>query len=202
MNYRTLAAFGLSIGLMSAPARARDRDAEPDKPTGTSEAGGARGKAADETSEDEEDTEVDSSAKAKAKTKAKAADDHEDVGPAMSPMEIGPRPERPPVYGKRGDWFIVPYGYARLDAIEDSTQSFADGIEPNLIARVGTYKGDHPRSIFTAKDSRLGVFVGAPTFGSVRSSAQIELDFYGLEPTTLARTTPSSSRRRASGTRS
>jgi hypothetical protein len=179
MNYRTLAAFGLSIGLMTAPARARDRDAEPDKATGTSEAGGARGKTADETSEDEEDTEVDSSAKAK----AKAADDHETVGPAMSAMEIGPRPERPPVYGKRGDWFIVPYGYARLDAIEDSTQSFADGIQPNLIARVGTYKGDHPRSTFTAKDSRLGVFVGAPTFAGIRSSAQIELDFYGLEPT-------------------
>ena len=172
MNHRTLAAFGLSIGLMSSPARARD-DAEQNKPAATREAGAAdEGKTASETSEA---TEVDPS--------AKAADAHEDVRPATAPLELGPRPERAPIYGKRGDWFMAPYGYARLDAIEDSTQSFADGIQPNLIARVGTSKGDHPRSTFTARDSRLGVFVGAPTFQGVRSSAQIELDFYGLEPT-------------------
>jgi hypothetical protein len=92
-------------------------------------------------------------------------------------------PFRPTVYGKRSDWFFAPYGYARLDAIEDSTQSFADGIQPNLIARVGTYKGDHTRSTLSARDSRLGVFVGAPTFQGIRSSAQIEFDFFGLEPT-------------------
>lgn len=95
--------------------------------------------------------------------------------------------ERPPVYGKQGDWRVQPYGYARVDLIEDSTQSFEDGIQPNLIARVGTYKGDHPRTIFTARDSRLGVFVGAPTFQGIQSSAQIELDFYGLVPTDARR---------------
>lgn len=96
-------------------------------------------------------------------------------------------PERAPVYGKRDDWFITPYGYARLDAIEDSTQSFEDGIQPNLIARVGTYAGDHRRTIFTAKDSRLGVFVGAPSFHAIKSSMQIEFDFYGLVPTDARR---------------
>ncbi len=89
---------------------------------------------------------------------------------------------RPPLYGKRGDWLIEPYGYARLDAIEDSTQSFDDGIGANLIARVGTYRGDHRRTIFTARDSRLGIHVDAPTFQRIKSFAQVEFDFYGLVP--------------------
>jgi hypothetical protein len=96
-------------------------------------------------------------------------------------------PKRPPVYGKRDDWFIDLYGYARFDAIEDSTQSFEDGIQPNLVARAGTYKGDHRRSTLTAKDSRLGVFVGAPAFEGIKSSAQVELDFYGLVPSDARR---------------
>jgi hypothetical protein len=33
----------------------------------------------------------------------------------------------------------------------------------------------------------LGLFIGAPNFGSIKSSAQIELDFYGLVPTDARR---------------
>src|SRR5438309_8197692 len=99
-----------------------------------------------------QEAKVDVDAKVKVDARKEAAP------PAASSADLSQAPQRPPLYGKRGDWFIEPYGYARLDAIEDSTQSFEDGIQPNLIARVGTYKGDHRRSIFTAKDSRLGVF--------------------------------------------
>jgi hypothetical protein len=176
MNYRALAAFGISIALFSGHARAQDDDdddAEPAKKGGAATPGAAAAKAPATSA-------VDASATEKAKT----PDAHEDVAAVASePTEASPAPERAPVYGKRGDWFIAPYGYARLDAIEDSTQSFADGIQPNLIARVGTYKGDHQRSTLTARDSRLGFFVGAPQFEGIRSSAQIEFDFYGLEPT-------------------
>src|SRR5579872_2703983 len=35
----------------------------------------------------------------------------------------------------------------------------------------------------TARDSRLGVFVAAPTYQGIKSSSQIEFDFYGLVPT-------------------
>jgi hypothetical protein len=89
--------------------------------------------------------------------------------------------------GQREEWSLAPYGYARFDAIEDSTQSFDDGIQPNLIARAGTYKGDHHRSTLTAKDSRLGILALAPTFEGIKSSAQIELDFYGLVPSDARR---------------
>ncbi len=191
MNYRALAAFGISIALFSGHASAQnDDDDDLGAPAKKDDAkkDDAAPKKDDAAPKKEEasikaDTEVDASAT----LKAKAADAHEDLAPASAPTEAGPAPERAPVYGKRGDWNITPYGYARLDAIEDSTQSFEDGIQPNLIARVGTYKGDHPRSIFTAKDSRLGVFVGAPSFEGIKSSAQIEFDFYGLVPTDARR---------------
>jgi hypothetical protein len=166
MRYRTIGAVGLALLLL----------------------GSLRARAAEGTTDDDDDDAKPVKAAlpsavedAPAATPVVAAKTDDDV-PASAHMEVGPAPTRPPVYGKRGDWFIVPYGYARVDDIEDSTQSFADGIEPNLIARVGTYKGDHRRNTFTAKDSRLGIFVGAPTYQGIKSSVQIELDFYGLLP--------------------
>jgi hypothetical protein len=159
MKYRTIAAFAILVAV-SARARAQDE---------TSPSGGA--------------------ARVDPDAKVKATDAPKDAPPPPPPSSAGEgqAPQRPVLYGKRDDWFIQPYGYARLDAIADSTQSFEDGIQPNLIARAGTYKGDHQRSIFTAKDSRLGVFVGAPTFEGIKSSATIEFDFYGLVPTDARR---------------
>ena len=182
MKYRALGAFGILLTLVSAPALAQDDDEDLGAPAAapTDDAPATKAPA---TKAPAASGEVDASATLKAKT----TDAHEDVAPAAEPTESSPAPERAPVYGKRGDWFIAPYGYARLDAIEDSTQSFEDGIQPNLIARAGTYKGDHRRSIFTARDSRLGVFVGAPTYEGIKSSAQIELDFYGLVPSDARR---------------
>jgi hypothetical protein len=176
MNYRALAAFGISVALFSGHASAQDDD--DDDTTATAKKGDAAAPA--DAAKAPATAAVDASATAK----AKAPDAHEEVATVASePTETSPAPERAPIYGKRGDWFMAPYGYARLDAIEDSTQSFADGIQPNLIARPGTYRGDHQRSNLTARDSRLGFFVGAPQYEGVRSSAQIEFDFYGLEPT-------------------
>jgi hypothetical protein len=187
MSYRSLAATGISIlMLMSAPARAQDDEAAPAKP-------GKKGHAKANA-----DSDWDEAAKAgdapeateTAAPKTKPAAPEEPVVVAAPPpvaTELGAAPERGVLYGKRSDWFFAPYGYARLDAIEDSTQSFEDGIQPNLIARAGTYKGDHRRTIFTARDSRLGLFVGAPTYRNIRTSSQIEFDFYGLVPSDARR---------------
>jgi hypothetical protein len=183
MSARALGALGIALCLYGPPARAQEEEEEPQGSTKSGEAKpeAAAAVKAPATSE--------ASAQADATTKAKAADAHEAPEATTPPpdTEQPPTPQRAPVYGKRGDWFIEPYGYARLDAIEDSTQSFEDGIQPNLVARVGTYRGDHRRTIFTARDSRLGIYVGAPTFEGIRSSAQIELDFYGLVPTDARR---------------
>src|SRR5258705_12895250 len=89
----------------------------------------------------------------------KAADASKDAAsrPATG-VDRSQAPNRPPVYGKRDDWFIGPYGYARLDAIEDSTQSFEDGIQPNLIARAVTNQHDHRPPILTAPAPGLAAF--------------------------------------------
>ena len=182
MRQRTLAALGVLTMLVSARAHAQDDDDA--KPAKSKAARSAPSEDADEAGNDDKAANADKTdGTDDAAKKPLAAPVHSDDLPAAAPMELGPAPERLPIYGTRGNWFIVPYGYARVDDIEDSTQSFADGIEPNLIARAGTYKGDHRRNTFTAKDSRLGIFVGAPTYQGIKSSAQIELDFYGLIPT-------------------
>lgn len=95
-------------------------------------------------------------------------------------VEASPAADDHPLYGKRSQWSLETYGYARFDAIIDSTQSFDDGLQPWLIQRVGTYRGDHARALFTARDSRVGWKVKAPEYGGINSSAVIELDFYGL----------------------
>jgi hypothetical protein len=178
MKYRTLGAVAISIALLSARARAQEQD-DADEDPGASQPA-RRGQPSKPNAEPSAD-----SAKVDADVKAKAAEADEDV--TASRIEPGSARERPPVYGKRSDWFIAPYGYARLDAIEDSTESFEDGIQPNLIQRAGTYRGDHRRTIFTARDSRLGVFVGAPKYQAIKTFGQLELDFYGLEPSDARR---------------
>jgi len=201
MTYRSLAVLGISICLVTSTAQAtrasaQGQGAEDEAPAKKSGAKGddaqwdADAKAADTS--DAEEAVPKSKPKTKAKPAADAAEAEAEPPPPPPPapeagLELGPAPERPVIYGKRSDWFVVPYGYARLDMMEDSTQSFEDGIQPNLIQRAGTYRGDHRRTIITARDSRLGIFVGPPEYRGIRASSQIEFDFYGLTPTDARR---------------
>jgi hypothetical protein len=205
MTYRSLAAVGISFFLMSSAARAAgDNEAGSGKKSHAAKANSDDAKwAADAKAGDAPEAEQAPASTAKPEA-AKAAPAEEAAAgppaaepaaaeplpPAPAPSEAGntgAAPDRPVIYGKRSDWNIVPYGYARLDMIEDSTQSFEDGIQPNLIQRPGTYRGDHRRTIVTARDSRAGFFVGAPEYRGIRSYAQLEFDFYGLAPTDARR---------------
>jgi hypothetical protein len=184
MSYRSLV---IGIAIFATSARASAQDDAPVKPT-KKHAKADKGGDADQAQWADDAKTPEPSDTDEIPPKAKPAEASEPAPPppaayAPEPLELGPAPDRPPVYGKRTDWFMVPYGYARLDAIEDSTQSFADGIQPNLIQRAGTYAGDHQRTVITARDSRLGLFVGPPEYRGIRTSGQIEFDFYGLEPT-------------------
>lgn len=71
------------------------------------------------------------------------------------------------------------YGFVELDVMHDSTQSFNEAIGSNTMARPGTLAGDNPRTQISARDSRLGVALLAPMYGRVRTSALIEVDFFG-----------------------
>ena len=93
----------------------------------------------------------------------------------------GPPPAEPPpdVAG----WKVKLYGFVELDAIHDSTQSFFEASLNLPVFPRGTYFGDNGRTQFTAKNSRIGVVVNAPTYGRIGQSANINFDFFGLQPT-------------------
>jgi hypothetical protein len=187
MKYLALGAVAISVTLLGAHARA-EVDDEDDAPSAKSKSTKADTTKADRTKAEPSAKPAASDDSVKADPEAKVTEEHDEATPPpAAAAELTPTPQRAPIYGTRGDWFMAPYGYARLDEIEDSTESFEDGIQPNLIQRAGTYRGDHRRNIFTARDSRLGMFVGAPTYQGIRSSAQIEMDFYGLVPSDARR---------------
>lgn len=169
--------------MLSAPALAQEAADDAEKP--------ATNAAAEADDEAEEEEPAAKTAEADAATQA-AVEGGASAEASAKPSQASAEPDtaaveaptgRSPVFGKRGDWFIEPYGYARMDAIGDTTQSFEDGIQPNLIARPGTYKGQHRRMTLTARDSRIGIHVGAPTYRGLKSSAQVEFDFFGMPPT-------------------
>ncbi|MES1206624.1 MAG: hypothetical protein ABUS79_11875 [Pseudomonadota bacterium] len=79
-------------------------------------------------------------------------------------------------------WETTFYGFAELDAIRDSTQSYGPASNNAMLARPGTYAGFHPRTQLTANNSQMGVRVAAPAFGSSRVLGQAEIDFFGVQP--------------------
>jgi hypothetical protein len=168
MKLRTLGAFGVSFALISVQARAQEEDAEAEKKAEPAAAEAPKAEAKPEAK-----VELGASTSTSRAVEAETGSE--------KPPEAESHAGRPVLYGKRSDWNIDFYGYARFDGIVDSTQSFDDGIQPNLIARAGTYRGDHRRAILTARDSRFGVEINAPELDGIKTHGQLELDFYGLQ---------------------
>jgi hypothetical protein len=79
-------------------------------------------------------------------------------------------------------WKMRFYGFVELDAIHDSTQSFFEASLNAPIMPRGTYPGDYGRTQFTAKNSRIGLIVGAPSYHGMEASGHINFDFFGLQP--------------------
>jgi hypothetical protein len=201
MRYLAIGAFAISVSLLSVEARAAQDEDEAwgeARPAKSERKGKAVKASTSDPIDPPEEREVmgakrpDSPEAQPPADKTAGTDKPPEAQEPENPVaaeetEQLPAPQRPPVYGKRTEWNVTPYGYARFDAIEDSTQSFEDGIQPNLIQRAGTYRGDHRRTIFTARDSRIGVFVGAPEYRGMRTMGQLEFDFYGLLPSDARR---------------
>jgi hypothetical protein len=74
------------------------------------------------------------------------------------------------------------YGFVEMDTIWDSTQSFNDGQGNAAIARPGTYQGEHPQLTFGARNSRIGLKLGAPAPDGIKITGQMEMDFLGNQP--------------------
>ena len=89
------------------------------------------------------------------------------------------RKEPPPITSK---WTASIYGFVEADFIYDSTQSFADLAGNNPIAQPGTYAYTHKRLQFSLRNTRLGFRFAAPEWGGIKSSAVLEMDFFGNQP--------------------
>ncbi len=78
-----------------------------------------------------------------------------------------------------GKWSTTIYGFVDADYIYDSTQSFSDLAGAGLVSKGGTFAGDHPRTQFSIRNSRLGFRFRSPEFHEIRGTAVIEGDFQG-----------------------
>ena len=76
------------------------------------------------------------------------------------------------------------YGYLEGNYKYDSTQSCVEFCGSSQIQRSGTYRGNHGRTIFSARDSRLGLRFAAPEEHGIRVSGVLETDFFGPTATT------------------
>jgi hypothetical protein len=76
------------------------------------------------------------------------------------------------------------YGYAEANYVYDSTQSCVEFCAQTQIQRPGTYRGEHGRTIFSPRDSRLGLRIAAPEEHGIRVSGILETDFFGPTATT------------------
>jgi hypothetical protein len=71
------------------------------------------------------------------------------------------------------------YGFLEGNFKYDSTQTCIELCGNMQIQRPGTYPGNHGRSIFSARDSRLGLRLAAPEQHGIRVSGVLETDFFG-----------------------
>jgi len=112
------------------------------------------------------------------------------AGPAR-----GQAPTPPAPGAADSGWRSSLYGFAELDGMHDTTQSYGPASNNAMLARPGTYAAAHARSQFTVDNSQLGLRVAAPDYGRLRTSGQVEVDFFGVQPTDAteqtAFTTPS-----------
>jgi hypothetical protein len=77
------------------------------------------------------------------------------------------------------------YGFVEFDSIHDSTESFNDLAGNGGIARSG-YASTHQRTIFGARNSRLGFKMKGPDSEMVKTSAILEMDFFGNQPSPVS----------------
>jgi hypothetical protein len=106
--------------------------------------------------------------------------------------EESPKPNQWPATPSRGirlgnggsGWDVSLYGFAEVDGMYDTTQSFNESVTNNTLARPRTYAGDNPRLQFTIRNSRLGLDMHAPTYESIRTSGVVEMDFFGSQAST------------------
>ena len=112
-----------------------------------------------------------------------------------SPPAVGVLPPSPLSTAMSNGWQMLPYGFAELDAMHDTSQSYGPASNNAMLARPGSYAGAHTRTQFTVANSQVGLWVAPPEFGGIKTMGRAEIDFFGVQPTDAteqtAFTTPS-----------
>ncbi|HEV3032108.1 MAG TPA: hypothetical protein VG319_10735 [Polyangia bacterium] len=76
-------------------------------------------------------------------------------------------------------WTATWYGFVELDAMRDSTQSFADATTNGSVVPPNSVVGDNPRMQLSVKNSRFGLEVAAPDYGGAHVLGLMEIDAFG-----------------------
>jgi hypothetical protein len=79
-------------------------------------------------------------------------------------------------------WSMTIYGFAEVDLMHDTTQSFTDSPGNGAILRPTGLTYANGRTQTTARNSRLGVRMSAPEFEGMKASGNVEMDFMGYQP--------------------
>lgn len=168
MTHRTLSGLTAALALLAAPlahAQGEDPAETPKLP-------------ASESSTDAKTAEVSAEAKLPDST-PKATETA--AAPATEPKPATSSPEGLSV--SLHDWTLGIYGFAALNVMHDSTQSFGTQSGNVILQRVGTFRGNNNQLQFTARDSRFGLKIGAPATSWLKASAVLEADFGSTQPT-------------------
>jgi hypothetical protein len=138
-------------------------------------------------------------AAARAQPPASEAPARESATFASKPM-TEPTPESAKAHdaATTDEWKTTLYGFVEFDAMRDSTQSFGDSVGNGSILRSDgsspvylplgteklgvTYGATHPRMVFTARNSRVGLKLAAPEAAGMKVSGLVEIDFMGNQP--------------------
>jgi len=83
-------------------------------------------------------------------------------------------------------WKIGIYGFVEFNVMNDSTRSYADSAGAAVLQRDDTIGGQHGRTHFTARNSRLGFKMEAPRYLGIKPGAVIEGDFFGNQPSNVS----------------
>ena len=99
--------------------------------------------------------------------------------PAPPPAAEAPSEE---LQAKLGGWTATLYGQVAVNVLHDSTQSFGVASGNTILQRRGTFRGNNDQLQLTSKDSRVGLRLNLPDYGSIKTSAVIETDFGATLP--------------------
>lgn len=114
---------------------------------------------------------------------APPAESRQDGTPPRIAAEPTPSEAQTPVLSK---WSTALFGFAELDIIGDSTQSYNDVAGNTALKRPGTWGAEHGRVMMGVRNSRLGFKFASPSYHGVKASGVVEADFLGNQPSDVS----------------